>query len=288
MSLAGYLELMIGGLLTGLVYGLAALGLAVIYGALRVVNFAHGGLMVAGLYGAALMTATRGGDPLLAAPAVALALFVAGFLFERVILSRFADAPDPLPSLLLLGLGLMLAGGLSMLAATGLRSAPTISHDTLMVGPFHLDRFQVRAAWVAIMVTTLLFLFFNVCRTGRAIRACADNPLGAQAIGLNLPLLRALTFGLGAAVTGVAGCLLAGTVDIRPVPVSECAMTGFLIVLAGGLGSAAGALAAGMLVGMAEALAGTVLGPSLHGLTGFSLLILLLVLRPQGLAGRPG
>ncbi len=285
MSLAFYLEIMIGGLLTGLVYGLAALGLAVIYGALRLINFAHGGLMVAGMYGAALITAGRGGDPLMAAPVVAAGLFVLGFVFERVLLHRTAQASEPLPSLLMLGAALVLAGGLTMLSALHPAAVPP-AHDGLMVGPFRLDRMQVRAAWVAVMVITLLFLFFNVSQTGKAIRASADNPLGARAIGLNVPQLRAITFGLGAAVTGVAGCLLAGTVEMRPVAISDCALTGFTIMLAGGLGNAGGALMAGMLLGMAEALAGALIGPALHGLTGIALLILLLVLRPQTLAGQ--
>ncbi len=286
MSLAFYLEIMIGGLLTGLVYGLGALGLSVIYGALRLVNFAHGGLMVAGMYGAALITAGRGGDPLVAAPVVAAGLFVLGFVFERALLSRSAPAPEPMPSLLMLGAALALGGGLTMLSALH-PAAVAAAHDGLMVGPFRLDRMQVRAAWVAVMVITLLFLFFNVSRTGKAIRACADNPLGARVIGLNVPLLRAITFGLGAAVTGVAGCLLAGSVEMRPALIPDCALTGFVIVLAGGLGNAGGALLAGMGLGMAEALAGVLIGPALHGLIGIGLLTLLLVARPQMLAGRP-
>ena len=270
MSLAFYLNILIGGLLTGLVYGLAALGLAVIFGALRVINFAHGGMMVAGMYGAALVATIHGADPLLAMPVVAAGLFVFGVVLQRLLLSRVLAVPEPMPSLLMVGVALMLAGGLAMAFGTTPHNSARLPYvgDTLTVGPLVLDRLQVRAAWVTVLVTMLLFLFFNVSRTGKGIRACIDNPLGARVIGLNVEWLQAVTFGLGAAVVGVAGCLMAQIVDVRPELVPESALTGFVIVLIGGLGNVGGALLGGILVGMADALAGAILSPGLQSLAG--------------------
>ncbi len=287
MSLAFYLNTLIGGLLTGLVYGLAALGLAVMFGALRVINFAHGSVMVAGMYGAALMATVHGVDPLLAVPADAVGLFLFGFVVQRLLLSRVLDAPEPMPSLLMVGVALTLAGGLTLLFGAAPRSIrlPYVG-DTLVVGPFLLDRLQVRAAWVAVLVTMALFMFFNVSRTGKAIRACVDNPFGARVIGLNLGWMQAVTFGLGTAVVGVAGCLMAQIVDVRPELVSEYAVTGLIITLIGGLGSVGGALLAGLLVGGVEALAGVILPPGFQSPVEYGLLVLVLLVRPLGLFGQ--
>ena len=283
MSLAFILNTMISGLLTGLVYGLSALGLAVIFGGLRVVNFAHGGIMVAGMYGTALIGTFHGLDPLLALPVDAVGLFGFGYLVQRLILNRVLTAPEPLPSLLMIGMALMLAGGLVMAFGVSPHSirVPYVG-DTVIVGPFTLDRLQVRAVWVAVLVIIALFVFFNMSRTGKAIRACVDNPFGARVIGLNLGWLQGVTFGLGAGVTGIAGCLLAQIVDVRAELMPEYAITGLIITLIGGLGSVGGALVGGLLVGMVEALAAALLSPAFQSLAGYGLLILVLLIRPLG------
>jgi branched-chain amino acid transport system permease protein len=288
MSLGVYLNIMMGGLLTGLVYGLAALGLAVIFGVIRVVNFAHGELMVAGMYGAVLLASGRGIDPILAAPLVAAGLFVAGYLMQRHLVNRFVTAPDHQQFILMLGVATMLTNGTLMLFGPDSRGVHVdYAFDTLQVGPFLLDSVRVRAAGVAVMAATGLFLFFNLSRTGKAIRACADNPFGARVIGLDLERLYACTFGLGAAVAGVAGCLMALVVDVRPGLGPEYTLLGFIVVIVGGLGSAGGALVGGILIGVSEALAGALLTPSMKSMFSFALLILVLLLRPQGLMGRP-
>jgi branched-chain amino acid transport system permease protein len=286
MSVASLIDMMVGGLLTGLVYGLAALGLTVIFGVARTINFAHGGLLVAGMFAAA-----HGADPLLVLPVVAGVLFVAGFGVQRLVIepatARGVGISEPLQLLLMAGLALVVMNGLLLLFgpdSRGFHLAATKSAP-LAVGPLLLDRLRVRAALVAVMVTALLFAFFNLSRTGKAIRACADNPLGAQVVGLDLAGLRAVTFGLGVAVTGLAGGLLARIFDEGPGLMVDGAVTGLVIVLIGGLGSVGGALVGGVLIGLAEAAATIVLGPSLKSLFGYGLLVLVLLWRPRGLLG---
>jgi branched-chain amino acid transport system permease protein len=290
MSLAFILNILITGALAGLVYGLAAVGLAMVFGALRVINFAHGGLMVAGMYGAAMVANTHGTDPLWALPMDATGLFVFGILVQRLILNRVLTVPEPTPSLLLAGLTLGLAGGLAMLFGGPPRGLhlPYVG-DTLVIGPFSLDRLRVRAAWVAVLGIIALFLFFNISRTGKAIRACADNPFGARVAGLNLGWLQAVVFGLGAGVAGVAGCLLTQIIDIGPELMPECFATVLIVTLIGGFDSTGGVLVAGLLVGMVEALAEAFWAPAFQSLAGYGLLILVLgvrALKParQGLA----
>lgn len=287
MSLGVYLNIMMGGLLTGLVYGLAALGLSVIFGVIRVVNFAHGEMMVAGMYGAVLLAAGRGLDPVLAVPLVAAGLFGFGYLLQRFLINRFVGAPDHQQFILLVGVAIMLVNGLLMLFGPDSRGVHVpYSFDTLQLGPFLLDSVRLRAAGVAVVFTAGLFLFFNISRTGKAIRACADNPFGARVVGLDLERLYACTFGLGAAVAGAAGCLMALIVDVRPALGPEYTLQGFIVVIIGGLGSAGGALLSGVLIGVSEALAGALLTPSMKSMFSFALLILVLLLRPQGLMGR--
>ncbi len=293
MSLAFYLNIVMSGLLTGLVYGLAALGLSLIFTVTRVVNFAHGGLMALGLWGAATLAARHGMDPLLAMPVVAAGLFLGGFLLHRLLIGRVATAPEHLRTLATLGLALILAAGLAALPETAATVAPASRPlNALAFGPFLLDRIELRAALMAGIVTALLVLFFNLGRTGKAIRACADNPFGARVTGLNLERLQAATYGLGAAIAGIAGCLLAQSEGIqsegiRSNPASGFLALGLIVALVGGLGSVEGALLGGMAVGVAEALAGALLAPSVKELSGYAVVALVLLLRPQGLLG-PG
>jgi len=284
MSLTFYLNLVMSGLLTGLVYGLAALGLSLIFTVTRTVNFAHGGVMAIGLAGASALAARHGLDPLLAMPMVAAGLFLGGFLLYRLLIGRVAEAPGRLRTLAMLGLALMLAAALAAFTGGG-EPAPRVA-DTLAFGPFLFERIALRAALMAGIITALLALFFNVSQIGKAIRACADNPFGARVVGLNLERLQAAAFGLGTAITGIAGCLLAQSVEIRPELAPGLLALGLAVVLAGGLGSVEGALVGGVAVGVAEALGGALLAPSLKEVSGLAVALLVLALRPHGLLGR--
>jgi len=132
----------------------------------------------------------------------------------------------------------------------------------------------------------MLWMFFRFTRTGKSIRACADNQVGAQVVGLDVKRLYAVTFGVGAACVGVAGTLLLLLVDVQPYIAADYTLLAFTIVIVGGLGSMPGALLGGLLVGVSEALSGFIIMPSLKSLFSFALLIVVLLARPQGLVGR--
>jgi branched-chain amino acid transport system permease protein len=287
MPIDYYLNIAASGLLTGLLYGLAALGLSVIFGVVRVVNFAHGEMMVAGMYGAVLLAGYAGLDPLLSAPIVASVLFVCGWLLQRGVVNRFVERPEHMQFILLLGVATILVNAMLMLFGPDSRNvAVPYGFDTLELGPLLLDEVRVRAGAAAIVIAAGLFAFFRFTRTGTAIRACADNPLGARVVGLNIDGLYALTFGIGAAVVGAAGALMTLLVDARPQLAPEYTLLSFIIVIVGGLGSLPGALLGGVLIGLSETLAGFLLTPSLKSLFSYAVLILVLLLRPQGLLGK--
>jgi branched-chain amino acid transport system permease protein len=151
-----------------------------------------------------------------------------------------------------------------------------------------IDKARLYAATAALVAATALFTFFRFSLVGKAIRACADNYLGAKVVGLNVKHLYALTFGLGCACVAIAGCALSVLLEVTPQLGPAMTLLAFVIVIVGGMGSMAGALLGGVLIGVSEALAGLFIAPSAKSMFSFGLLILVLLLRPQGLLGTRG
>ncbi len=277
----------LGGVLTGLVYGLMALGLSVIYGVVRIVNFAHGEMMTVAMYAAIVLFARLGIDPLLAMIPVAAGMFLLGFALQAVVINPFVSRPEYTQFLLVLSLAIVLVNGLLMIFGPDAQNVQvSYGFDSVAIGPLLLDKSRIFAAALAVAVAAALFAFFRRTRTGRAIRACADNLAGAQVVGLHVKRLYALTFGIGSACVGAAGCLLVLLVDVSPSLGPAYTLLAFVIVIVGGLGSMGGALLGGVLVGLSEALAGLLFTPSAKSMFSFAILILVLLLRPSGLLGR--
>lgn len=275
------------GVLTGLVYGLMALGLSVIFGVVRVVNFAHGEFTVVAMYAAFVLFAALGLDPLLAMLPIAAAFFLIGYALQAVLINPFVGRPEHEQFILLVGLAIIVVNALLMIFGPDARPANlSYAFDSYLVGPLIVDKVRLYAAVAALAVAALLFAFFRYTRTGTAIRACADNLAGAAVVGLNVKRLYALTFGLGLACVGAAGALMVTIADAAPGLASAYTLLAFTIVIVGGLGSMAGALIGGVLIGASEALAGFLAAPSTKSMFSFALLIVVLLVRPQGLMGR--
>ena len=287
MNALTVVDLLIAGVLTGMLYGLMALGLSVIFGVVRVVNFAHGEMMTIAMYATVVLFGTLGLDPFLAVVPVAVAFFFLGYLLQRGLINPFITRPEHSQFMLLVALAIILVNVLLMVFGP---DAQHVQLDYLLepveAGPLLLDRGKLAAAAVAAATAIALFLFFRFTLTGKAIRACADNHLGALVIGLDVKRLYALTFGLGAACVAVAGCMMILLVDVTPTLGPSYTLLAFVIVIVGGLGSMPGALLGGVLIGVSEALAGLFIAPSAKSMFTFALLIVVLLLRPQGLLGK--
>jgi branched-chain amino acid transport system permease protein len=277
----------LAGVLTGLVYGLMALGLSVIFGVVRVINFAHGEMMTIAMYAAIVLFGWLGWDPFAAVLPVAAVFFVSGYLLQMGLINPFITRPEHSQFLLLVAVAIIMVNALLMAFGPDARH---VQLDNLLepveIGPLLADRGRLAAAGVACAAALALFAFFRFARTGKAIRACADNHLGALIIGLNVKRLYALTFGLGSACVAVAGCMMILLVDVTPSLGPAYTLLAFVIVIVGGLGSMTGALAGGVLIGVSEALAGLFFAPSAKSMASFALLIMVLALRPQGLFGK--
>jgi len=280
-------NVVIAGVLTGLVYGLMALGLSVIFGVVRVVNFAHGEMMTLAMYAATVLFAAFGLDPFLAMVPVAAAFFLLGYALQAGFINRFITRPEHSQFMLMVAVAIVLVNALLVVFGPDARTVQVdYQLDSFQIGKILVDKGRLYAAAAALLGASALFAFFRFTLTGKAIRACADNYLGAKVVGLNVQHLYALTFGLGAACVAMAGCAMVLLVDVTPPLGPAYTLLAFVIVIVGGLGSMAGALLGGVLIGVSEALAGLLIDPSAKSMFSFGLLILVLLFRPQGLLGR--
>ena len=277
----------VSGLLTGLVYGLMAVGLSVIFGVVRVVNFAHGEMMTVAMYLAIVLFNSLGLDPLVMAVPLAGVLFVLGYVMQAGLINPFITRPEYSQFMLLIAVAIIIVNVLLIVFGPDARSVQTsYAFDSFLVGPLIIDATKVYAGAATLVITAALFAFFQFAPLGKAIRACADNYTGALIVGLNVKHLYALTFGLGAVCVAIAGCAMVLLVDVTPPLGPSYTLLAFVIVIVGGLGSMGGALLGGVLIGVSEALAGLFITPSAKSMFSFGLLILVLLLRPQGLLGK--
>jgi branched-chain amino acid transport system permease protein len=278
---------LLSGLLFGGVYSLMAVGLTLIFGVMRVVNFAHGDMMVWGMYLAWLLAARAGIDPYLAFLACAAALFLLGLAVQRGLVNRIIDAPHEMQILLMLGVALVLENtALMVFGPEPQRVRSSLSATAVWLGPLFVDVARLVTFAVAIVLTLALWLFLYRTDQGKTIRAAADNTYGALVIGTDVRRVYAVAFAIGAACVGAAGALVAPILPFQPTTGLQLSVTSFNIVIIGGMGSLLGAFVGGLLVSVAESLGAVFLAPSMKELVSFSLLIVVLLFRPTGLFGR--
>lgn len=281
-----YLNVAVSGVLTGLVYGLMALGLSVIFGVVRVVNFAHGEMMTVAMYLAVVLFSTFHLDPLVMLVPIAAVLFVLGYALQKGLINRFVTRPESTQFLLMIAVAIILSNVLLIVFGPDAQGVQTAySYDSYAFGDLIVDASKAYAAAASLVVAAALYVFFRYTRLGTAIRACADNHTGALVVGLDVRHLYALTFGLGAACVGAAGTMLVLLVDVTPALGPSYTLLAFIIVITGGLGSMPGALLGGVVVGLTEAMAGLLFTPSAKSMFGFAILVLVLLFRPQGILG---
>ena len=282
-----YLNVAVGGVLTGLVYGLMALGLSVIFGVVRVVNFAHGEMMTIAMYIAVVLFTAFHLDPLVMLVPIAAVMFAFGYVLQVRLINPFITRPEHSQFLLLVAVGIIIVNFLLIAFGPDAQSVQSsYANDSFQIGRLIVDATKLYAAAAALIVSAALFAFFRHTQIGTAIRACADNYTGALVVGLDVKHLYALTFGLGAACVGAAGVMLVLIVDVTPSIGPAYTLLAFVIVITGGLGSMPGALIGGVLIGLTEAMAGLLFTPSAKSMFAFGILVLVLLFRPQGIMGK--
>jgi branched-chain amino acid transport system permease protein len=280
------LPAVLNGVTTGAVYALIALGLTLIYGVLHIINFAHGSLLMLALYAAFFLNLLAGVDPYLALFVLMPAFFALGYGLQRFVIQPASHGRDENILLVTLGLAIIIDNLALWLWTSTTRTIDTkYSFEVVDFGFALVPLPKVIALLGALIFSGVLWLLIARTDLGKAIRAVARERDGARLVGIRVEHIYAMTFGIGTAVVAAAACLLLPTFYVTPQVGYAFVLVAFTTVVLGGMGSFAGALIAGLLLGIVEALCGLYLGESLGQIGIFVIFILVLLFRPSGLFG---
>lgn len=279
-----YLSVVVNGLMIGAVYSLVAVGLNIIFGVMRVVNFAHGEMVVIGMYLGYALWKFVGMPPAATVPIALVTMFAVGYVFQRLLGNDFVDKPQHIQFVFYIGLALAIIGLNAMIFGPDPRGIESeASFAVYVLGPLRVDAARLHAATAALVLIAGLWTWLRFSLSGKAIRAVAENIIGGRVIGMRVLHLYALTAGIGMACAATAGALIAPLYDTNPYLAGEFTLTAFIIVIVGGLASLPGALLGGLTIGVAEAVAAVTIAPSAKSLFSYAILIVVLLVRPAGL-----
>ena len=281
------LQLVINGLLIGALYACIALGFSIIWGVMNLINLSHGTMIMVGAYVSYLLLTTVGLDPFLSIPIAAAALFVIGYCLQRYVINLVLKGSIFLTLILTFGIDILLINVLLALFTADTRSVtPWYSGLGVRYEGIVVPYVRIGVFVVAIVLTFLLHTFLTRTKVGNSIRATSFDRDAAALVGVDIQRVFPLTFGIGAAMAGATGPLVAVTYSFSPVLGATLTMKAFVIVVFGGLGSVPGAIVGGLVLGVAEHVATLFVGPGYQEGIGFIVLLVILVLRPSGLLGK--
>ncbi len=275
---------LIDGLLIGLLYGVAAMGLTLIFGVMDVINLAHGAIMALGMFGVYLLFSEMGMNPYVALIAVLVLGLLFGVIMYFVAVDRVIDE-SPLASLLSTFSVNMIIIGIGTAIWTTSTYNVEYSLGTVETGPFTVTGARLMAAFLALVITALLYLFLNKTRPGKYIRAVSDNRGAADLMGIPSHRILALAFGIGTAIAAVAGGMIATIFPITILGGSTYELKSFVIVVLGGLGNPLGALIGGLILGAIEGIVPVFMKTTWVPVIEFGLFVGILLFRPTGLMG---
>jgi branched-chain amino acid transport system permease protein len=283
------LQLALQGFLMGGVYSLIALGLSLIFGVMRVINFAHGEMMVFAMFISITLLLWLGLDPYLSLPICAAVMFGIGYVVQRIFVNRILDLPEAMQVLVLVGLAIVFENAALMIwGGSDFSPKTSLALSSFRLGPVTVDVPRLIAFVLAIIITLIVLLFLKKTSLGKSIRAAADNRLGALIVGAPINRIYAVCFGIGCACVAAAGSLLVPLMPARATMGAPYTMISFVIVILGGMGSLIGALVGGLIIGVAESLSTVFLPSSMKQVVSFSIMVVILLFRPQGLFGGKG
>lgn len=285
MALFG--QVFVNGILLGGLYALMALGLALVWGVLNIVNLAHGAFIMLGAYVAYYLFSLFGLDPIVALPVAMAALFVLGYGVQRGILSLIMRGPMFNTLLVTFGLEVVFMYLAQIAFTADFRTInPTYAGANVQIAGITLPLVRIVASGIALMLTLSVWVMLGFTRIGRAIRAAAQNLTAARLYGVEPRSVYALTYGLGAGLAGAAGDLYGMVSQINPYIGATLTAKCFVISIIGGLDSALGVIVGGLFLGVVEALTSLYIGPTYTDVVSFGILVAVLIARPSGLLGR--
>ena len=274
-------QILLNGVLLGGLYGLMALGMALVWGVLNIVNLAHGAFVMLGGYCVYFIFAGLGIDPFAALPAALLAMFALGYLLQRYVLNLIIRSAQLNTLLITFGLDIVLTYLAQLAFTADFRTInPSYAGANVTIFDLTLPLLRFAAFVAALLLAALLWLMLQRTRLGRAIRATAQNLTAARLYGVDPAKLYALTFGLGAALAGAAGGLYGMVAQVTPYMGATLTAKSFVITIMGGLENPFGIVLGGIAIGVIEALASIYIGPTFSDAISFGLLVVILIVRP--------
>ncbi len=281
------LQYMINGLFFGAVYAVMAIGFSLVWGVMKIINVAHGSFIMIGAYLTYELFRRFGIDPFLSVPITMTSMFIVGFVIQRYLLNRIVRGSIFITLTFTFGLQIFLANICLLIWGAEFRSFRVpYAGELYRIGPVIVPGVRLGIFAAALLLTLLFYLFLRKTKTGMAINATALNFEGAQTVGIDVMRIYAITYGVGAALAAGAGSLLIPTISVNPFLGGELIQRVFIVSVLGGLGNPMGALLGGLLLGVVELTAIAFMPSAYQELVGFSVFVLVLVFRPQGLTGK--
>lgn len=277
-------QVIVSGLLAGALYSMVALGLSLIFGVMRVINIAHGTLLMLGAYTTFWWFRLLGVNPYLSLLISMPLMFMLGVVLQRTLVARVVDAPELSSLLLTFGISIALVNAARLAFTSTVRSVEFLT-GSILIGGIALSKSRLVAFGFAVLITALAYWVLQKTRIGRAIRATSQSREMAMLCGVNVPRVHLLTFGIASALAAAGGSLVAVTVAIQPEMGQVFTFKSFLVIVLGGAGNYPGALLGGLFLGLVEQLSSLLLTTQISEAVAYLLLVLVLLLRPQGLLG---
>ncbi len=280
-------QVLVNGILLGGIYALVSLGLTLIFGVMRIINFAHGQFLMLAMYATYWLFQLYGVDPYVSILIVVPLMLAIGMGAYRMIIQPIIDASEMTHVFATLGLNLSLQGIALFLWQGDFRGIRT-SYSSMVIhlGPLYINLPRLIIFLCAIAAILALFLFLKKTYTGKAIRASAQKRVAAQLMGVNLSKIYMIAFGIGIAIVGLTGAVLMPIYEVFPSVGSLFALVAFVVVVLGGLGNLGGALVGGIVIGVVESVSGVFIAPALKEGVYFIIFVVILLLRPTGIFGK--
>ena len=280
-------QIIIEGFLMGGIYAISALGLSLIFGVMKITNFAHGAMMTIGMYVSYLTFRYFDLSPYASIPLSMIVLFIIGYLIQRYLVKKIEKSPSHNQLLLTLGLSIIFENGLLAIFGPDAKSDIFLNYSKIVnVFGMKLSLPKLISLGIVILVTALLYLFLYRTSVGRAVRATSENTDGALLMGVVVTKTKALAFGIGALCTGIAGTLLTTTMNIDPSVGSSFLLTCFVIAVLGSLGNLIGALISGFIIGIIESVTSYFFSGQISSIVIYLIFIIVLMVKPNGLFER--
>ena len=281
------LQAVLNGILTGALYALVGMGMALIFGVMRIVNFAHGAFMMLGMYAAYVLFQRTNINPYFGFLFAGVLLFILGWLVYKGLLKPIRGQSDFMQILLTLGIALILSDGILLIFGADYHqiNIPLLGRNIHLGPHITFNAPWVISFFIALVLAALLYLFVMRTMTGRAARAIAQNRYAAPLMGINVHRVQAISFGVGVAAAGIAGALLLPVFYLYPGVGDQFTLKAFVMVVLGGMGSIQGAAFAGLMLGVVESLTSLYWGNEWALAVDFVIFILVLSLKPSGIFG---